>query len=315
MINFFKTLFLGESEETEEEKVKRNFDVLKYDGIKALKMRKPTYAIRCFNEALKLEEDIEVLELLSNAYAQEEQMDEAINTVSRIVEIEPENIVGILMRANLNLLAGRDEDVIIDCDRILVLDSSNLTVYFLKGRAEKSVNDYLGAINSFSQAIKLKDNFVEARLLRAELLLDTADYQSASEDIEKVIELSPEEENAYLIRGRLQEIREDREKAEESFRYVLELNPFNEQAYLKLGGIFMARNQTDKAIALFDEAIELRSDFSLAYRERSRARTLKGDQEGASEDLEKAEKLDVDAVAEKDATYSDFGDMYKNRPL
>ena len=278
-------------------------------------MRKPTYAIRCFEEALKLEEDIEVLELLSNAYAQEERMDEAINTASRIVEIEPENTVAILMRANLNLLAGRNEAVVIDCDRIIVLDSSILAVYFLKGRAEKTMSDYLGAINSFSQAIKLQDDFVGARLLRAELLLEAGDYQGASEDVERVIELSPEEENAYLIRGRLQEVREDSEKAEENFRYVLELNPFNEQAYLKLGGIFMARNQTDKAVELFDEAIELRSDFSLAYRERSRARTLKGDQEGASEDLEKAEKLDADAVAEKDATYSDFGDMYKNRPL
>lgn len=37
-----------------ETKLNRNFDVLKYDGIKALKIGKNTYAIRCFNEALKL---------------------------------------------------------------------------------------------------------------------------------------------------------------------------------------------------------------------------------------------------------------------
>lgn len=40
MANFFKSLFFGEVEETEEEKAARHFDVLKYDGIKALKVGK-----------------------------------------------------------------------------------------------------------------------------------------------------------------------------------------------------------------------------------------------------------------------------------
>ena len=54
MANFLKSLFFGETDESEETKLNRNFDVLKYDGIKALKIGKNTYAIRCFNEALKL---------------------------------------------------------------------------------------------------------------------------------------------------------------------------------------------------------------------------------------------------------------------
>ena len=64
MANFLKSLFFGETDESEETKLNRNFDVLKYDGIKALKIGKNTYAIRCFNEALKLKEDVEVLEHL-----------------------------------------------------------------------------------------------------------------------------------------------------------------------------------------------------------------------------------------------------------
>ena len=53
MANFLKSLFFGETDESEETKLNRNFDVLKYDGIKALKIGKYTYAIRCFNEAMK----------------------------------------------------------------------------------------------------------------------------------------------------------------------------------------------------------------------------------------------------------------------
>ena len=71
MANFLKSLFFGETDESEETKLNRNFDVLKYDGIKALKIGKNTYAIRCFNEALKLK----VLEHLVGAYNREDRME------------------------------------------------------------------------------------------------------------------------------------------------------------------------------------------------------------------------------------------------
>ena len=37
MANFLKSLFFGETDESEETKLNRNFDVLKYDGIKAFR--------------------------------------------------------------------------------------------------------------------------------------------------------------------------------------------------------------------------------------------------------------------------------------
>ena len=62
MGSFFKSLFGGGTdagEKPEEKEKERKFDVLKYDGIKALKIRKVGYAIRCFNEALNLKEEAE----------------------------------------------------------------------------------------------------------------------------------------------------------------------------------------------------------------------------------------------------------------
>ena len=70
MGSFFKSLFGGGTdagEKPEEKEKERKFDVLKYDGIKALKIRKVGYAIRCFNEALNLKEEAETLEYLALA--------------------------------------------------------------------------------------------------------------------------------------------------------------------------------------------------------------------------------------------------------
>ena len=124
MANFLKSLFFGETDESEETKLNRNFDVLKYDGIKALKIGKNTYAIRCFNEALKLKEDVEVLEHLVGAYNREDRMEEAIETAGRLVDIEPDNIPVLLMRANLNFMAEKYEAAIADCNRVIALDAT-----------------------------------------------------------------------------------------------------------------------------------------------------------------------------------------------
>lgn len=315
MGNFLKSLFFGESEEAEDAKVKRDFDVLKYDGIRALNMGKTAYAIRCFNEALKLQEDIEILEKLVGAYSREDRMEEAIETAGRLIAVEPNNVAVLLMRANLCFVAEQYPESIADCHRAIALDATIPQAYFLLAKAQKSSGDALGAIVGLSQAIQLKDDFAEAHLLRAEVMLGAGDCKNGLEDAERVVKLLPEEENAYLVRGRLYEALENGDMAEKDYQYVTALNPFNEQAYLRLGSLYIGRQRLDEAIELFDEAIELKPDFARAYGERGRARLQKGDKEGSLADMKKALELNPNGEDAKklNGTYSNFEEMYKNQ--
>jgi hypothetical protein len=56
-MNFLKALF-GSSdtsaEDVEKESEKKQFDLMKYDGVRAMKMGQFDYAVRCFEEALKV---------------------------------------------------------------------------------------------------------------------------------------------------------------------------------------------------------------------------------------------------------------------
>ena len=82
-MGIFKSLFGREAEQPEEAKDKskeRNFDILKYDGLKAMKIGKTGYAIRCFNEALAIQEEFETLNYLALVYIQENDTTEAIDT-------------------------------------------------------------------------------------------------------------------------------------------------------------------------------------------------------------------------------------------
>lgn len=57
MPNFFKSFFSGKSETPESEKQKndqKNFEIFKYDGLRAQRMGRPDYAIKCFTKALAM---------------------------------------------------------------------------------------------------------------------------------------------------------------------------------------------------------------------------------------------------------------------
>ena len=70
-MGFFKSLFGGSNTpETEKEKNdKKNFEILKYDGIRARHMGKLPYAIKCFEEAVAINDEMETLTLLSRPTA------------------------------------------------------------------------------------------------------------------------------------------------------------------------------------------------------------------------------------------------------
>lgn len=317
MGNFFKNFFSGTPAETpEEDRIKnnkKNFDILKYDGVRAQKLGQLDYAIRCYREALKLDEDFETLNYLLGAYTLKGWFDEALETADRLVELEPGQTAPLLARANLNYMQENYPAVLADCGRALELDERNEAALFLRAKAEKAAGEPLAAVADLTRALAVREEFPEAYLLRGEVLLDMGQTTEALADADRAIALVPEEETAYLLRGRVREAAGNSGEAEADYQAVIDLNPFNEQAYLRLGELYIGRNELDRAIGFFDEALETKEDFVQAYRERGRARYLKGDQAGATEDLKKALELDPEGewLKKLEGQLKNFGDLYQ----
>ena len=69
-MGFWNSLFGGVTDPEEEKKAadERNFDLLKYDGVKAMRIGQYEYAVKCFEKALQTKEDAEVRDYLSRAF-------------------------------------------------------------------------------------------------------------------------------------------------------------------------------------------------------------------------------------------------------
>lgn len=276
-------------------------------------MGRVQYAIKCYKEALKIEEDIEVLQFLAAACASLHETGEALSVTHRLVELAPENTGVLLSRASLFDQLGKADEAIADCLRAIESDAANPVAWYLMGRAKRSRKDLPGAMADLAKALEIKADFADAALLRAETLLEMNRPGEALSEAENLIALAPEEESVYLLRGRANEQLGHFSAAADDYNQVVALNPFNEEASLLKGALLIKEKHWEEALEFFDEAIELNPQFAEAYRERAKAKASKGDSAGALEDEQKAATLDEEKKEEEEdnGKRPNFNDIYK----
>lgn len=305
-MGFFKSFFSGKSEAPEDEKQKnnqKNFEIFKYDGMRAQRMGRADYAIKCFTEALAIQEDFETMSYLAQVYIQTGELDDARKLLERMTGIDSDHVTTYLTLANVCYMLEDYPAMAEAAKKAIEIEEGNAMAHYLLGKADKGQGDGIMCIAHLTKAIVLDDDFTEARLLRAEALTKMQQYPEAMEDIDAILAQDPEDESAILLRGKIKEATGAQEEAEEDYRRITELNPFNEQAFLYLGQLYIVQKKLTEAIALFDEAIELNPNFAEAYHERGRAKLLNGDKDGSVEDMKKGLELNPKEIQGIDGQY------------
>jgi tetratricopeptide (TPR) repeat protein len=313
MANFLKPFFTGKTEDSENNdrnSERKKFEMFKYDGLRAQRMRRTDYAVKCFTEALAVEEDFETIGYLSKLYVQIGELTKACDLLRRMIELEPRMISTYLALADIAYMNEEYKTMEEACLKAIDLEKDNETAYYLLAKADRKLGNALPAIAHLTKAIVLKEDYSEARLLRAELLMQMNEYKEAASDLDFILAQNAEEEAALLLRGKLKEATGNGTEAEEDYRTVINLNPFNTQAYLYLGQRFIEQGRLTEAIEHFNEAIELNPDCAAAYHERGHAKLLTGDKEGAAEDLKKNLELNPKELNALNGTFDNQEEQF-----
>lgn len=279
-MNFLKALF-GNSEITPEEEKKnkndRQFDLLKYDGVKAMKTGRFDYAVKCFEESLRLNDDLEVHDYLSRALVQTGDNQQALVHLLRLIDAQPENKALLMQAAHVTFLMADYDAMMQYCERALEIDAGFAPAHFSYARAFIGKGEFVNAIARLTKCIALDEMFANAYLLRGVLLLKLGDVNGASADVKWLMEHAEEHEDVLLLAARVQR----------------------------------AKGNTDEAILLYNKVNDA-NPFQLdAYRERGQLRFEQGDKQGAQEDMRKVLELNPDEVADVSGEYSAEGIEHK----
>jgi tetratricopeptide repeat protein len=259
-MNFFQKLFGGKEETKEEIKVQnetKNFDVLKYDGVRAMKTGEVEYAIRCFKHALEIKDDLEIHDHLSVVYASKGMFPEAYEELQTLSKAQPDNVQIFIRMANIAFMMENYGAMATACEKAILLDSENATAHYLYAEACKGQGDDVNTIAMATKAISIDNKQGNAYLLRGETYLRTQQLSEAEADADWLLEHTEDNEDVLLLKARIER----------------------------------AVNRNNESIEYFTKAIDANPFSYNAFKERSELYSLIGNEAKAKEDAERAEEL------------------------
>ncbi len=317
-MNLLKKLFAGNNEPEENVRHKneeRNFDILKYDGIRAQRIGKWIYAEKCFKEALNIRPDLETASLLVSTSLQLNKLDQAHEVLGQMISLEPQRLQSYLDLARVCYLQEHYDDMLTTAQQAAQLVPDNETPYFLQAQAYHKLGDSIHTIVALTQAISRKEDFTEAYLMRGQVLLEMKQYNEALEDVDFLLKHDSIDEEALRLAAEVQQGLGNEDEAVTYYKKVIDLNPFNEHSYEQIALIHARKKEYAQAIATLDEALEINEKAQL-YQLRGKLKMDSGDKEGALADMKKALELNPESENRISGHFDNFDTLYKsNNPL
>ena len=233
-MNFLKALFGGKDENPEEKRQAeeaKNFEILKYDGVKALKIRQWQQAIRCLNHALSIREDLECRDYLSQALIQDNQLTAAYEELQKLHEAEPDNQDILQRMANVAFVMEDYGAMASSCEKALLISKDNPEIYYLYGRACMGQEDLTNAIAMFTKAISLNEDYGDAYLMRAGVMLQRGEVEAAEQDCQWLLERASSVEDVLILKAKVETAKGNHSEALSYYDKVIEGNPFSIEGF------------------------------------------------------------------------------------
>lgn len=145
----------------------------------------------------------------------------------------------------------------------LLLNEPNLTAddYFNQGMDAFNAGDYQGAIEAYTQAIRLDPNDAASYNNRGTSYFNLRQYEQARMDYAAAIAVNPDYALAYYNRGNVNYVLENDEDAVDDLNRAIELDPSNPEAYFVRGLANSALQNNDSALLDYNKALELNYKF------------------------------------------------------
>ena len=176
-----------------------------------------------------------------------------------------------------------------DYTQAIKINPKYAEAYYSRGTARGELKDYQGAINDFNQALKINPKYAEAYNNRGAVRGDLKDYQGAIQDSTQAIKINPKLAQAYNNRGVARRQLKDYQGAIQDFTQAIKINPKLAQAYSNRGSTRSDLKDYQGAIQDYAQAIEINPKLAqVVYYNRGSTRSQLKDYQGAIQDFTQA---------------------------
>jgi tetratricopeptide (TPR) repeat protein len=178
--------------------------------------------------------------------------------------------------------------------------------YNNRGLRREESEDYKGAIKDYTEAIRINSNYPEAYNNRGDSRFALGDYKNAIEDYNQAIKIKPDFAMHYYNRGESRYKLEDYKGAIEDYDQAIKLQSDYANPYNGRGNSLSALGDNKGAIEDYNQAIKLWPDDAAFYVNRGESRSKLEDYKGAIEDYNRSIKIKPDSML----AYNNRGNSY-----
>jgi len=172
--------------------------------------------------------------------------------------------------------------------------------------------NYLEALLSFDQALKIKPEIHKAWYYRGNALVRLGRFEEAIISYEQALKFNPDDQQSWFNRGFALGNFGNIEEEILSYDQALKIEPYFHKAWYNRGVALGALGNIKEEIISYNEALKIEPNYPQAWYNKSCAYTLQSKTQLALESLEKAISLDEE-YREMAKTDSDF-DTIRNNP-
>ncbi|HEY9784837.1 MAG TPA: tetratricopeptide repeat protein [Candidatus Obscuribacterales bacterium] len=272
--------------------------------------------------------NVDALVILGGALTRKKRYEEAIDCLTRAIELDPKNAYAYVMRgrahyhgADSNLDAAlkdlkkavaldphvRDGQFYLgvaystqsmtgkalDClNKAIKLDPDNANIYFFRSGVYSALKQHKKSIDDMSSYIRLKPRDSVGFLGRAAAYEQVGQYQKAIEDYTSALKIKADDLRAYSLRAALYVKLRKLPLAIADYSKVLEHNSMDEDVLMKRADAYFAMHQYEKALKDYSDVIDMFPEHSsAAYEGRSMIYKIMGKADLAAKDMKKAAEI------------------------
>lgn len=237
-MNFLKALFGSNTQRAEDQQPderQKDFDTLKYDGVRALKTNETEYALRCFRHALALQDDLETRDYYSQALMLSNDMPGAYAQLQLLAAAQPDNMQIYMRMADVAYMM-EDYSAMADvCGKAMQLDANDARVLYTHAKALVGLGRPDDAVDMLTKAVGLHPDAYEAYLLRGQILLEADRTDAAGQDADYLLQQLDQQEDVLMLKARVERKRGNNDEALTYYNKAVEVNPFCMDAFRERG--------------------------------------------------------------------------------
>lgn len=192
------------------------------------------------------------------AYAEMGQFTKAVDKLNPIFQTKPSDAALYILRATLNIKAGKLEQAKADMVKINELKPGSVDVVILRIMSKNSLSDYKGAISEIDSLLNKYPSGNELLYLeRGKALFHLTNFDEAESMFEQAMAMSPENVEVYQQLCLMNIDREEFRIAISLANKAIEINDQQANNWYLKGRALMGLEQEDEAFVAINQGLEL----------------------------------------------------------